>query len=84
MSRTASQCEKVLGHLRRYGSITPLEAMTEYHIMRLGARIWDLKKQGHEITAETVVKKNADGSRCSFSRYRMRRGGDGDGIPGND
>ena len=84
MSRTASQCEKVLGHLRRYGSITPLEAMTEYHIMRLGARIWDLKKQGHEITAETVVKKNADGSRCSFSRYRMRRGVDGDVIPGND
>lgn len=39
-----TQTEKVLRHMKRFGSITPLEAMEEYGIMRLGARIWDLKR----------------------------------------
>ena len=41
-----TQTEKVLRHMKRFGSITPLEAMEEYGIMRLGARIWDLKREG--------------------------------------
>ena len=44
-----SQCNRVLQHLQAYGSITPLEAMQEYGIMRLGARIYDLKKMGYSI-----------------------------------
>ena len=44
-----SQCNRVLQHLQAYGSITPLEAMQEYGIMRLGARIYDLKKKGIRI-----------------------------------
>lgn len=79
-----TQCEKVLTHLKRYGSITPAEAMAEYHIMRLGARIWDLRKQGHDITAETVVKKNPDGSKCAFARYRMRKEAEKRGISGHN
>lgn len=31
-----TQCEKVLRHLRKFGSITPMEAIQEYGIMRLG------------------------------------------------
>ena len=42
-----TQTDRVLRHLQDYGSITPHEALAEYGIMRLGARIWDLKKQGH-------------------------------------
>lgn len=34
-----TQTEQVLRHLQDYGSITPVEAMAEYGIMRLGARI---------------------------------------------
>lgn len=34
-----SQNEMVLEHLRAKGTITPMEAMNQYGIMRLGARI---------------------------------------------
>jgi hypothetical protein len=55
--RKFSQCEQILGHLRLHGSITPVVALQNYGCMRLGARIWDLKKRGHCITV-TNEKKN--------------------------
>lgn len=39
-----TQCEKILRHLRDFGQITPVEALADYGVMRLGARIWDLKR----------------------------------------
>lgn len=41
-----TQCEKILRHMEDYGSITSLEAIQEYGIMRLASRITDLKKTG--------------------------------------
>lgn len=66
-----NQCETILRHLRDYGSITSLEAMQEYGIMRLGARIWDLKAQGVPIKSETVTGKNRYGERTCFARYSI-------------
>ena len=37
-----TQCDKVLRHLRDHGYITSLEAINEYGILRLSARIADL------------------------------------------
>lgn len=37
--------QAVLEHLKRYKKITPLEALKEYGSMRLGAIIFDLRKQ---------------------------------------
>ena len=48
------QYEMVLEHMESSGSITPLEAMNEYGIMRLGARIADLKALGHKIHTRIV------------------------------
>lgn len=36
--------QAVLEHLKRYKKITPLEALREYGSMRLGAIIFDLRK----------------------------------------
>lgn len=66
-----NQCETILRHLRDYGSITSLEAMQEYGIMRLGARILDLKAQGVPIKSETVTGKNRYGERTCFARYSI-------------
>ena len=41
-----TQCERILRHMKDYGSITSLEAVTEYGIMRLASRINDLKRMG--------------------------------------
>lgn len=69
-----TQCEKILRHMQDYGSITQAEAVTEYGIYRLGARIWDLKAQGVPIRSETVSGKNRYGEHTSFSRYSIDPG----------
>jgi len=37
--------ERVLEHLKKYKKITPLEALQEYGSMRLGAIIFELRKE---------------------------------------
>ena len=49
--------DKVLTHLQTYGNITPLEAINEYGSFRLGAIIFNLRKEGHDITTNIVPKK---------------------------
>ena len=66
-----SQCNRVLQHLQAYGSITPLEAMQEYGIMRLGARIYDLKKMGYSINSSMETGKNRYGESISYARYSL-------------
>lgn len=66
-----TQCERILRHLRDYGSITSLEAITEYGILRLASRITDLKGQGYHISAERGTGKNRYGETTSFAVYRL-------------
>ena len=66
-----TQCERILRHLRDYGSITQGEAYSEYGITRLASRINDLKKKGFIITSETVTGKNRYGEDTHFSLYRL-------------
>lgn len=66
-----SQQEQILTHMQRFGSITPMEAMNYYGIMRLGARIWDLKHSGHLIITEKASAENRYGRLTTFARYRL-------------
>ena len=66
-----TQNERIYRHLKDYDSITSLEVMQEYGIMRLGARIWDLKAQGVPIKSETVSGKNRYGERTNFAKYTL-------------
>ncbi|AQH05700.1 hypothetical protein A9R05_42540 (plasmid) [Burkholderia sp. KK1] len=66
-----NHCERLLTHLERTGPITPMEAWSELGIYRLGARIFDLKAQGHEIVREIVAVSNRYGEECRVARYRL-------------
>lgn len=44
-----TQNERIMRHLTDYGSITSMEAMTEYGIMRLASRISELRTAGVPI-----------------------------------
>lgn len=66
-----SQCDRILRHLRDYGSITSLEAITEYGILRLASRINDLKKRGYNITSNTVMGENRYKEKVHYSVYRL-------------
>ena len=62
-----TQTEKVLTHLDERGSLTALQAMDYYGIMRLAARIGELRRDGHDIASEPF--KTPGGA--TVSRYRM-------------
>lgn len=62
-----SQQTDVLTHLKR-GSLDPLTALRRYGCFRLGARIYELKRKGHQIVSELVER---GGKR--FARYRLVR-----------
>lgn len=66
-----TQNEQIRNHLKQFGSITPIEALQEYGIMRLASRISDLKKEGFPIASETVKSMNRFGKPVTFSKYRI-------------
>ena len=63
----ASQIRQILLHLKQRGSITQLEAFQRYNCFRLGARIYDLRRSGVEIT--TTRETNAQNK--NYARYRL-------------
>jgi len=61
-----SQNKMLLNHLMRGWTVTPIDAMELFGILRLGARIWDLRKKGYSITT-TLVK---DGNK-RYASYKL-------------
>ena len=61
-----SQALAILSHLQSGKPITPIEALDEFGCFRLGARIWDLKRDGHPITTEIVTDPKTG---KHFARY---------------
>jgi hypothetical protein len=51
--------------------ITPLEALTELGIYRLGARIHELRQSGHKIETRIAKVKNRQGNVCHVAEYRL-------------
>ena len=68
---SVTQCKLLLAHLLSAGSITPREAYNQYGIMRLGARIWDLKHQGYDIITEQEQAFNRFGKPTRFAKYKL-------------
>lgn len=62
--RPETQEEKILNYMKAHGGITPLEAMEHLHIMRLGARIFDLREKGIRIINEPIPGTN-------YARYKL-------------
>lgn len=67
----AKQCDLILMHMKKYGSITHMEAEMEYGIARLASRINDLRRQGVAIKSEMVTGKNRRGEPTHYARYML-------------
>ena len=63
--------QTVLAHLRNVGPITPLVALENYGILRLGARVWDLRHDGYEIKTEMVTGTDRYGNPMRYARYTL-------------
>ena len=66
-----TQNERILRHLRDYGTLTNVEAIQEYGIGHLASRISELRKEGHPIVSEPMKGKNRYGETTRWARYRM-------------
>ena len=66
-----TQSQRIIRHLQDYKTITPKEAINEYGIYRLAARISDLKKEGYEFTSKRVTAKSRYGDKTSFAEYSL-------------
>lgn len=75
MEQKDTQNNRLIQYLELYGSITPLEALADLGIMRLAARISDVKgelaKRGVRLKREMVTDKNRFGETVHYMRYRV-------------
>lgn len=67
----ATQADKILRHLQEFGSINPLEALSEYGVMRLASRISDLKKVGYPISKKMAKGFNRHGEVVTYAVYTL-------------
>lgn len=59
--------------MRKYGSITTLEAFRDLGITRLSGVIFDLRKS-YVISSKTEQSRNRYGEKTSYSRYYLEEG----------
>jgi hypothetical protein len=51
-----SQSKQIIRHLLNGGELTALQALKKFQCLRLGARIYDLRRQGFDINTEMVQR----------------------------
>ena len=70
-----TQCERIVDYIKRYGSITRLQACNELFIFELSSRIIALEKRGYVFKKERISKKNVYGESVSFTKYSIEKEG---------
>lgn len=71
-NKRPTQCDRIIIYIKDFGSITTLEAFTELGIVRLGARISELRAKGLPIDDKPEIVKNRYGESCHIKRYFLR------------
>lgn len=66
------QNKAVLSHLQQHGFITQDIAVECLGIRRLGARIYELRAEGHEIATHIITVPNRYGTTSKIARYILR------------
>ena len=64
MSKT--QENQILNHLKQHKFITSWEAIQEYRITRLSARIYELREKGYQIITKNVTENGK-----TFAEYSL-------------
>lgn len=72
MGKKLSDKKKVLNHLMAHGDITPMEALSRYGCYRLGARIFDLRKEGYDIETKQIPGVDKFGEPVRVTVYVLR------------
>lgn len=71
MSKKKSQISEIIHHLRKYKTITSMEAIKRYGATRLSGIIYVLKERGFGIETELVEVKNRYGHITRIAVYHL-------------
>lgn len=63
-----NQEKRILEHLKKGDTITPIEALNKFNCMRLSDRIFQLRRKGHAISTLLVKEGNKQ-----YARYKLER-----------
>lgn len=72
-NKRPTQVQRIKKYIEDFGSITTLEAFTELGIVRLGARISEMRKDGLNITDKQECVKNRYEEKCYIKRYFIEK-----------
>lgn len=67
-----NQKERILDYMKEHNGITDIQAYNELAIRRLGARIYDLKADGHNIISEMIKAKNRYNQPVRITKYMLK------------
>lgn len=66
-----SQCDRILAWMKAGNTITQREASQRFGCDRLGARIYDLRRQGAPVTMRWEIRRNEAGEYKRYARYGL-------------
>lgn len=69
MADKNNQVALVREYIDRHGSITSMDAVKDMGVLRLSARIKDLRDAGENIVTVWEQSKNRDGNMVRYARY---------------
>ena len=64
-----TQHQLIMAHIDTFGSITPMEAFSEFGITRLAARVNELQRKGIILERQMESGKNRFGDNVRYMRY---------------
>ena len=65
----ATQKELIISYITQFGSITPMEAFSNFGITKLATRISEMRRDGLNFKIESIASKNRFGKTVHFARY---------------
>lgn len=71
-NKRPAQAQAVLNYMKDFGGITQVDAIKDLGVLRLSARIYELKKQGIEIESVQYPIKTRYGNTTWFKRYSIK------------
>ena len=67
-----TQCERIVDYIKRFGSISPLEAFRDLGVTKLATRISEMKRnEGIQFKQVYEKSKNRFGEDVHYMRYSL-------------
>lgn len=74
--KLSRQQSRIVRYCKDFGCITAWEAAKDLGIMRLGARIFELKEMGFEVVDRWITDVNRYGEEVRYKSYMIVSGND--------